>query len=144
VLSFDLGGSVNAENALTRFREQIAPSLETASAKPPLLEIKLTGKVGFHPFELSRDLLLSSLDSLSLPLHIEVKNQLSLSTGDSSEEKRSRSLEDIERAVLEELIASNSTYQDRQTELASLALSLRRLVLSGEEDDDELLGLFKD
>ena len=144
VLNFDLSGAGNAEEALGRFREQLVQSLTAPKeGVAPLLEIKLVGKVGFHPFELSRDMLLSTFDPESLPLHIELKNQLSLSTQDSAEGASARSLEEIERAVIEELIATSSVYQGRQAELTELALALRTLILSGEEDE-ELLGLIKD
>ena len=47
----------------------------------------------------------------------------------------------IEYDVLKELIGSKSEYQGREEELSRLSLRLRDLVLRGDVEDDELLGL---
>ena len=52
-----------------------------------------------------------------------------------------KSLDEIENDVLHELIGSHSTYQGREQELARLSLAIRDLVLKGDVEDDELIGL---
>ena len=46
--------------------------------------------------------------------------------------------------MLHELIGAHSEYKDREEELARLSLSIKDLVLKGDVEDDELLGLFSE
>lgn len=142
VTTVDLDGAENGETAAARFCEQIMAKVAPLPAgRQPLLEIKLTGRVGFHPFELGRERLRSVLDAICAPLHIEIKNHLSLVTagGDTALEKRS--LVEIEREVLRELVSTMSAYQGQEDELVRLSLAIRDQVLKGEADGEELLGL---
>jgi len=142
VESIDLDGAQNAGQALERFREQLLAKVQTsADARQLLLELKLTGRVGFHPFELGRERLKLVLDDLVNPLHVEIKNHLSLVSHTGSYETVKKSLAEIEQEVLVGLIGSNSEYQGREDELSRLSLRIRDLVLRGDLDDDELLGL---
>ena len=65
----------------------------------------------------------------------------SLVTGTGEEEVVKKSLAEIENDVLHELIGAHSNYQGREDELARLSLAIRDLVLKGDVEDDELLGL---
>ena len=118
-------------------REKLGVTEERA----PLIEVRLIGKVGFHPFELGRDRLRLALFDVCRPLHLEIKNHLSLVAGVSGEEKVKKSLAEIERDVLSELIGANSRYQGREEELVRLSLAIRDLVLKGDVEGDELLAL---
>lgn len=138
----NLDGSADADTALERFREQVRERLaEVDDARAPLLELKLAGLVGFHPFELGRERLRLALDEFTEPLHVEIKNHLSLVDRTGSAETVKKSLADIEKDVLHGLIGAHSEYQGREEELANLAVSIRDLVLKGGIDDDELLEL---
>jgi hypothetical protein len=141
VLSVDLDGAANAAEALERFCSQMREKLPAGEGRAPLLEVKLTGKVGFHPFELSRERLRLSLEEICRPLHLELKNHLSQVAGGGGEEKVKKSLQKIERDVLGELIGANSAYQGREAELVRLSLAIRDLVLKGDVEGEELLGL---
>ena len=142
VLTVDLDGAANAGEALERFGSQMREKLTTVGdPRSPLVEVKLTGKVGFHPFELSRERLRLALDELCAPLHLELKNHLSQVAGGSGEEKVKKSLQEIESDVLGELIRGNSDYQGREAELVRLSLAIRDLVLKGDVEGEELLGL---
>ena len=142
VLTVDLDGAANAGEALERFtssmREKLPASEDTRS---PLIEVRLIGKVGFHPFELSRDRLRGALLEYCHPLHLELKNHLSQVAGGAGEQQIKRSLAEIERDVLAELIQANSEYQGREAELVQLSLAIRDLVLKGDVEGDELLEL---
>ena len=142
VFSLDLDGAGNAAEALERFsagvREKLAATEDTRS---PLLEVRLTGKIGFHPFELSRERLRLALLDICQPLHLEIKNHLSQIAGAAGEEKVKKSLAEIERDVLGELIGANSQYQGREEELVRLSLAVRDLVLKGDVEGEELLAL---
>jgi len=142
VTTVNLDGAANAEQALELFRGQMAGALEDArDSCRPLLEVRLSGRVAFHPFELGRERLRLVLDELCHPLHVEIKNHLSLVTRGGAGESISRSLYEIERDVLGGLIAANSQYQAREAELVSLALAIRDQVLKGDPDGEELLAL---
>ena len=143
VAVINLDGAEDAAEALSLFRQQAAEHFAgLPDGRAPLLELKLAGRVGFHPFELGRERLRLVLDEFTVPLHVEIKNHLSLVTRTGGEEVAKKSLSEIELDVLHELIGSHSHYQDRAEELADLSLAIRDLVLKGDVDDDELLGLF--
>jgi exonuclease SbcD len=142
VEAINLDGAADANSALAGFREQVRERLAGfADKRAPLLELKLAGRVGFHPFELGRERLRLTLDEFVSPLHVEIKNHLSLVTRTGGEEVIKKSLAEIEIDVLHELIGAHSTYQGREDELARLSLAIRDLVLKGDVEDDELLGL---
>ena len=143
VLTVDLDGATNAPDALERFTTRMREKLAvTDDPRLPLIEVRLTGKVGFHPFELSRERLRLALVEFCQPLHLELKNHLSQVAGGAGEEKVKKSLAEIERDVLSELIQANSEYQGREDELVRLSLAIRDLVLKGDVEGEELLGLF--
>ncbi len=139
----NLDGAGDADSALARFQEQLTEKLAgLGDARAPLLELKLAGRVGFHPFELGRERLRMVIDELATPLHVEIKNHLSMVARSGGEEVVKKSLSEIETDVLYELIGAHSKYQGREEELARLSLAIRDLVIKGEVEDEELLGLF--
>jgi exonuclease SbcD len=141
----NLDGADDAETALARYREQIKEKLVVQTDdRSPLLELKLTGRIGFHPFELGRERLRLALDDIVSPLHVEIKNHLSLVSRTGGEEVVKKSLAEIENDVLLELIGAHSKYSGREEALTRLSLSIRDLVLKGDVEDDELLGLIPD
>ena len=143
--AINLDGVEDADSALARFREQVKEKLDGQTDKrAPLLGLKLAGRVGFHPFELGRERLRLALDEFASPLHLEIKNHLSLVTRTGVEEVVKKSLAEIESDVLYELIGANSKYKGREEELSRLSLAIRDLVLKGDVEDDELLGLFSE
>jgi exonuclease SbcD len=141
-MTVDLDGAEDADEALLKFAEQVkAQLLDTGDERQPLLQLKLVGRVKFHPFELGRERLKITLEEIANPLHVEIKNHLSLVTHTGGEETVKKSLAEIEHDVLKELIGANSEYQGREEELSKLSLQIRDLVLRGDVEDDELLGL---
>ena len=112
-----------------------------ADGDRPLLELKLVGKVGFHPFELGRERLRLALEEIADPLHVEIKNHLSLVSSAGTGESTKKSLAEIEQDVLRELIGAGSDYQEREDELIRLALALRNAVQKGGVDGEELRAL---
>ncbi|GFO57831.1 nuclease SbcCD subunit D [Geomonas silvestris] len=142
VLTVDLDGALDAGEALERFGARMRERLDAQTdQRAPLIEARLIGKVAFHPFELSRDRLRCALEDIRQPLHLEIKNHLSQISSSGGEEKVKKSLAEIERDVLGELIRANSSYRDRESELIELSLALRDLVLKGDVEGEELLGL---
>ena len=139
--TINLEGAKRAEEALQSFMVQVREQLPKDSARRPLLELKLVGKVRFHPFEIGRERLRLALEEVVNPLHVEIKNHLSLvsSTGEAAGAKQS--LAEIEEDVLHELISAGSDYQGREDELVRLALLLRDTIQKGDVDGEELLAL---
>ena len=142
VATIDLDGADNADQALESFCTQIAAKLpQTDDPRRSLIEVRLTGRVAFHPFELGRERLRLALDEICNPLHVEIKNHLSLVTRSSDGDDIKRSLSEIERDVLGELISANSSFKERKDELVSLALAIRDQVMKGDVEGEDLLGL---
>jgi len=142
VLTVDLDGALSAGDALERFASRMREKIpDSDDPRAPLIEVKLVGKVGFHPFELSRERLRIALEEICHPLHLELKNHLSQVAGGGGEEKVKKSLAEIEQDVLGELIGASSAYQGREAELVRLSLAIRDLVLKGDVEGEELLGL---
>lgn len=141
VTTVNLNGAGNADEALGRFIAQVKEQLPEKSGRRPLLELKLVGKVGFHPFELGRERLRMALEEIADPLHVEIKNHLSLVSGAAEAEGEKKSLVEIEQDVLSELICAGSDYQGREAELVRLSLLLRDAVQKEDVDGDELLAL---
>jgi exonuclease SbcD len=138
----DLDGAENVDAALERFLTQVTEKTRTnADERRPLLELKLTGRVSFHPFELGRERLRLALEELCNPLHVEIKNHLSLVTRTGEGETVKKSLTEIEREVLRELIGANSAFKGREEELMRISLAIRDQVLKGDAEGEELLGL---
>jgi DNA repair protein SbcD/Mre11 len=144
VTTVDLDGAENADEALVRLREQLTSRLAALAAdRQPLLELKLIGRVRFHPFELGRERLRLAIDELCNPLHVEIKNHLSLVTRESGTETEKKSLVEIEKDVLRELISARSEYKGREDELVRLSLAIRDQVMKGDSEGEELLGLLE-
>jgi len=142
VATINLDGAENADQALESFRSQITAKLPPSDdQRRPLIEVRLSGRVAFHPFELGRERLRLALEEICKPLHVEIKNHLSLVTRSGEGEDVKRSLAEIERDVLGELISANSSYKGRRDELVSLALAIRDQVIKGDVEGEELLGL---
>jgi DNA repair exonuclease SbcCD nuclease subunit len=141
----DLDGAENADEALTRYREQVATKFSSqCDDRQPLLELKLIGRVRFHPFELGRERLRLALEETCRPLHVEIRNHLSLVTRSGGEETVKKSLAEIEREVLRELISASSAYKGKEEELVRLSLAIRDAVLKGDVEGEELLGLLRE
>ena len=136
-----LEGVEQVETALERTLAQLRELLPPGEARQPLLELKLVGRVRFHPFELGRERLRLALESIASPLHVEIRNHLSLVSSAGGGEAVKKSLIDIEQDVLRDLIGAGSDYQGREEELVRLSLALRDAVQKGLGDGDELLSL---
>jgi DNA repair protein SbcD/Mre11 len=145
VETINLNGCSNADEAINTFRKQIEVKFNNIQDKrSPLIELKLTGRIGFHPFELGRERLRIAIEETVIPLHLEIINRLSLSTTTGGKEVVKKSLAEIEHDVLIELIGAHSEYQDMKDELARLCLSIRDAVIKGDTGDEELLNLIQD
>ncbi|MBE0595667.1 MAG: exonuclease SbcCD subunit D [Desulfuromonadales bacterium] len=139
-LAVDLEGAATPEAALQRLRQAAEALPRPDDRRRPVVEVKLAGRVGFHPFELGRERLLQTLAETLTPLHAEIRNHLSL-VSHGGEERARRSLAEIEQEVLHNLVTAGGRYGGREEELVQLALALRQRVLLGEGEGDDLLDL---
>ena len=145
VTTIDLDGAEDADQALERFREKLTVKVTARpDERKPLLELKLTGRIRFHPFELGRERLRLVIDEICNPLHVEIKNHLSLVTREAGADGEKKNLAEIEKDVLRELITARSEYKGREDELVKLALAIRDQVLKGDVEGEELLGLLRE
>jgi DNA repair protein SbcD/Mre11 len=145
VTTVTLEGSENAEEALVRLSEQLSSRLiASGDERKLLLEVKLIGRVRFHPFELARERLRIALDELCRPLHAEIKNHLSLVTREGAADTEQKNLAEIEKEVLRELITAKSEFKGRADELLRIALAIRDHVMKGDDEGEELLGILSD
>lgn len=145
VTTIDLDGAEDADQALERFRAQLAAKVVgMTDERNPLLEVKMTGRVRFHPFELGRERLRMVIDEICNPLHVEIKNHLSLVTREAGADGEKKNLAEIEKDVLRELISARSEYKGREDELVKLSLAIRDQVLKGDVEGEELLGLLRE
>lgn len=143
VTTINLEGALDVDDALMKLIVQVKDQLPQGERRP-LIELKLVGKVAFHPFELGRERILLALDEIANPLHVEIKNHLSLISSSGTDENSKRSLSEIEQDVLTELIGSGSEYQGREEELVKLSLLLRDAIQGGNADGEELLAILDD
>ncbi len=142
VMSLNLEGAKSSDEALKMLEQQIKEQVaQLSDMRQPLLEVKLTGRVAFHPFELGRERLRQTITEICNPLHIEIKNHLSLITGQSGREKEIKNLADIEEDVLRGLISLRSEYKGREDELVKLSIAIRDHVMKNDGEGDELLGI---
>jgi len=140
-LTLDLSGCPDAQSALERLRQEAAKTLAAGGdERAPLLDLKLKGSVGFHPFELSREAVREALEQIRPLLHLELRNLLSLGAADgAAQDGAGRSLADIEKEVVRELIEASGDYQSESPRLTALALGLRDLSLKEDADVEMLL-----
>lgn len=142
VATIDLEGAENAEVAVGRFVAQVRDKLICIDDdRQPLLELKLVGRIKFHPFELGRERLRLALEEIADPLHVEIKNHLSLVSSATVGETSNKSFAEIEQDVLRELIGSGSEYQGREDDLVRISMALCHAVQTGDVDGDDLLAL---
>ena len=84
------------------------------------------------------------VDAPTAPLHVEIKNHLSLVTRNGGEETVKKSLAEIEREVLREFIGAKSEYKGKEDELVRLSFAIRDAVLKGDVEGEELLCLLRE
>jgi len=142
VTTINLDGAEDADEALSRLSNEIGSGMMMLDdERRLLLELKLTGRVRFHPFELGRERLRLLLDELCHPLHVEIKNHLSLFIREGASQREQKNLAEIEQEVLRELITAKSEFKGREDELVRIALAIREQVMKGECEAEELLAL---
>lgn len=136
--ALSLDGAESVDGAAELLRERAAERLvRPDDERRPVVRVKLTGRVGFRPVELSRERVLEALPDELEPLHLEVENLLAYRRPGASEPSE-RSLADVERSVVEELWSAHSSLRGDAARLTELTLDVKRRLLDRRSDPDEL------
>lgn len=142
-LSFDVSGLTTAEDVQTELMETFLSEARVADGDGPLpiIEITLRGLLGFPNSLLDLRSIREECKSKTGALHVRIRNHTSpaeIGSTDFGEEDASR--EKLERRVVEDLVARDSRFQSRQSELADAVIGSKRMALS--EDEPEKIADF--
>jgi DNA repair exonuclease SbcCD nuclease subunit len=137
-----LDGCQDARQAEAQLRENLAQINRSADARSPVVRIKLTGTVGFRPFELSREKVGKISTEVFEPIHVEYENALGFSLpGADGAKKELKSLAELEREVIESLFRSQTAYRADAERYTDLAIRIKEHLLGGHATAAELLDL---
>ena len=135
-----LDGACNVAEAEARVRERLAAVEAAADERRPVVRVKLTGRVGFRPVELSRQRVTALAEEALRPLHVEYENALWFSlAARPGRAERVQSLSEVEREVVQALFTAQSAYQPQAERLTRLALQVKESLCGGRADAAELL-----
>lgn len=141
-LAIALDGSRNLDEAVARVQERLADIKGSADSRRPVVRIKLTGRVGFRPMEMSRQKITAIAEAALHPLHVEYENALGFSlTTKFNQTGHVLSLRDVERDVVHALFAAQSAYQSGADQYARLALQVKDAVQTSHADPAEILDM---
>lgn len=131
---------LSAQDSPPQVHQQIFDRLEAAQLNPDdqvMLEIKLTGELGFPVHELDQRRLQTQIQALTgalvTRLNVQVSNRQYAGDPTLNAQTPRR---DLERQVLSDLLANNASYRSRSAELAQLLITLKDLQLSGAKPPD--------
>ena len=136
-LSFDVSGVLDAEAVHAGVMEMVRRDArrhdESTDAPAPIIEISLKGHLGFKNSLLDMSRIRGEAREWTGALHVMVRNQsvpveyavAADLDGDTSRPVR-------ERRIIEDLIARDTRFRDRASEMAALVLEAKRLALSDE------------
>ncbi len=136
----DATGATHPDEAAARITAALSARIadaDTADDRHPVVRIRIGGRVGFRPIELTRDHIAAAVAESFDPLHIEVDNTLQLARADRSA-GAAMELVDVEHAVVTELWAEQSAWSGRADEMARITVDLKRRLLDGSADAAEL------
>ncbi|HEX8249606.1 MAG TPA: DNA repair exonuclease [Pyrinomonadaceae bacterium] len=147
-LAFDVSGIERPEEITTGVMAQIEREVtlhNVESKNPaPILEIRLTGHLGFKNSLLETDKIRAEAQKLTNSLHVRLKNftaPIEYAIAADLDENATR--EERERRVIEDLIARDNRYKENAREMAELVVGAKRLALSDEPPEKiyELIAL---
>lgn len=117
--------------------ENILREGEPLDERRPVVRIRLDGRVGFRPIELTREHIAEAVGQCVDALHVEVDNTLQLARADRADESMLE-LIDVEHAVVSELWAEQSAWRGRTEAMTQLTIDVQRRLLEGSFDGAEL------
>ncbi len=116
-------------------REQILKSVRQKAKQwdpslPPILEVKLSGSIGFERAELDARNLRRDIQDISQALLVLLKLEaipLELSSGSSGSDPDEKVV--VEEQVYKDILAAKASYRDRVEDLTQLLLDLKEMTL---------------
>jgi DNA repair protein SbcD/Mre11 len=147
-LAFDVSGIERPEEITTGVLEKVAREVEPHDAEsnnPALiLEIRLTGHLGFKNSLLETDKIRDEAQRLTNSLHVRLRNFTApVEYAVAADLDATASREERERRVIEDLIARDNRFKENAREMAELIVGAKRLALSDEPPEKiyELIAL---
>ena len=130
-LVFPVDGHENSADLLGGFHEfLLAEAAARSWADPPVVEIKLTGRLSFDAATMDLSALKEITHSCFGALHVELKN-LAQRAGEMEALSDLETRDVIEHRVLQDLFAQDARYQPKAEQWARLAATLKQDVLAG-------------
>lgn len=130
------GAVLNEVHSKLRFAEPNTPE--------PIVEVKLTGRLGIPNSMLEMQRIREEVKGLTGALHVLIKNHttpVEYAVADDANEDMGR--EELERRVLEDLVARDNRFKLRNEKIAALMVGVKRQVLNDEPPEKiaDLIGL---
>ena len=146
-LAYDVSGAVDAEAVHTGVIETVrreARRHDSDSGLPaPIIEISLKGHLGFKNSLLEIGRIRDEARSLTGALHVMVRNQsVPVEYAVAANLDRNASRGERERRIVEDLIARDTRYRDRASEMASLVVEAKHRALN-DESPEEIFNLIE-
>jgi DNA repair exonuclease SbcCD nuclease subunit len=147
-MAFDVSGIESAEKitegVLAQVAREITPHEAESKNPAPILEIRLTGHLGFKNSLLEIDKIRTEAQKSTNSLHVRLRNfsaPVEYAVAADLDANASRELR--ERRVIEDLIARDNRFKTRAQEMAELVVGAKRLALSDEPPEKiyELIAL---
>src|SRR5919202_486648 len=146
-LTFDVSGAEDPEAVHAGVLETVrreARAHDPASGGPaPIIEIALRGHLGFKNSLLNLNRMRDEAQALTNALHVMMRNQsvpveYAVAAGLDADTTRA----ERERRIIADLIARDTRFRDRATEMAELVLEAKRRAL-GDEPPESILELIE-
>jgi DNA repair exonuclease SbcCD nuclease subunit len=147
-LAFDVSGIERTEEITEGILEQVSreitPHNPGSGSPAPIIEIRLTGHLGFKNSLLETDKIREAAQQFTNALHIRLRNfSVPVEYAVAADLGAEASREERERRVIEDLILRDNRYKTEATEMAQLIIGAKRLALSDEPPEKiyELIAL---
>lgn len=147
-LAFDVSGIERPEEitdgVLKQIEREVTPHAVESKNPAPILEIRLTGHLGFKNSLLETDNIREEARKLTNSLHVRLRNFTApVEYAVAADLDATATREERERRVIEDLIIRDNRYKERAREMAELVVGAKRLALSDEPPEKiyELIAL---
>ena len=147
-LAYDVSGAERPEEitsgVLAQIGREVTPHDADSNNPAPILEIRLTGHLGFKNSLLETDKIRAEAQQMTNSLHVRLRNfSAPVEYAVAADLDANASREERERRVIEDLIARDNRYKDKAKEMAELVVGAKRLALSDEPPEKifELIAL---
>ncbi len=139
-LKFDVSGFADTkeitEGVLQTVENEVTRHDENSDEPQPIIEIKLTGHLGFPNSNLELDKIRRKAKEMTNALHILLKNHsVPVEYAVAADVDEDISREKLERRVVEDLILRDNRYKTRTEEVAEAVIGAKRMVLNDDSPE---------